>query len=133
ARDPSSVFTSPDTTENTLVQFQASGSYWVTDNFSITAQAYKRKSRRHQMNGDVYTEHDELFIKRDLAPGEEYTCLYESTNEYGLPDYYLVSVPGNRFNLGAMDPNDLAALGNFFAAPTLDDAFAALPPVWLNN
>ena len=133
ARDPSSVFTSPDTTENTLVQFQLSSSYFVNDNFSITAQAYKRQSRRHQMNGDVYTEHDDLYIKRDLAPGEEFTCLFESTNEYGLPDYYLVSIPGDRFNYFALDPDDFAALEAFFFAPDLETAFAALPPEWLNK
>lgn len=31
-----------------------------------------------------------------LDPEEEYTCLYNSTNKYGLPDYYVV----------AFDPND---------------------------
>ncbi|MDP2246820.1 MAG: TonB-dependent receptor, partial [Nitrosomonadales bacterium] len=129
ARDPSSVFTSPDTTDNTLTQFQLSGSYFVNDNFSITAQAYKRKSKRHQINGDVYTEHDDWPLKRDLAPGEEYTCLYNTTNEYGLPDYYVVSIPGgNQWDLDQWP----AELMDFAFAATLEDAFATLPAAWKN-
>jgi outer membrane receptor protein involved in Fe transport len=125
AQDHRSVFSSPDSTDNSLVQFQLSSSYFVNDNFSITAQAYKRKSRRHQINGDVYTEHDDWKLKRDLAPGEEYTCLYNSTNDYGLPDYYVVSIPGGEFwDMG----NWPTELQNFAFAATLEDAFAALPP-----
>lgn len=93
------VFTSPDSTDNRLKQFQLSGSYFVNDNFSITAQAYRRDSKRHSIGGDVYTDHEELsnIYNRDLKPGEEYTCLYNSTNKYGLPDYYIIDLPNNDF------------------------------------
>src|SRR5690606_2267536 len=119
----------PDTTDNTLTQFQLSGSYFVNDNFSITAQAYKRKSKRQQINGDVYTEHDDWPLKRDLAPGEEFTCLYNTTNEYGLPDYYVVSIPGgNAFDLDQWP----AELMDFAFAADLEEAFSYLPAAWKN-
>jgi len=129
AQDPTSVFSSPDSTDNSLVQFQLSSSYFVNDNFSITAQAYKRKSSRHQINGDVYTEHDDWLLRRDLAPGEEYTCLYNTTNKYGLPDYYVVSIPGgNPWDTSQWSPE----LMNFALSANLADAFASLPPEWKN-
>lgn len=140
AQDPTSVFTSPDTTENTLVQFQLSGSYFVSDNFSVTAQAYKRMSRRHQVGSDVFTEFEDQVVRRDLAPGEEYTCLFENSadNKYGLPDYYVVKVPGldyeNGIDYGLMPPEIYEFVG-FGALPppaTLDEAFSRLPDSWKN-
>ncbi|SNR84415.1 Outer membrane receptor proteins, mostly Fe transport [Methylobacillus rhizosphaerae] len=95
AQDRSSVFTSPDTTDNRLWQFQLSGSYFVNDNFSITGQAYRRNSKRKQKNADVYTEYDDSFVRRKLEEGEQYTCLFDGTNAYELPDYYVVDIPNN--------------------------------------
>jgi len=112
-QDREGVFTSPDTTENTLVQFQASGSYWVTDNFNITAQAYKRKSRRHAIGADVYTEHGAQKVLRNLRPGEVYTCLFDSDNEYGLPNYYLLPLrnPNDWFDPVNQEFIDFAFMG----------------------
>lgn len=104
-KDRDSVFTSPDTTENSLQQFQLSGAYQVNDKFSITGQVYRRNSKRQQQGADVHTEFGDQVVKRDLNPGEEYTCLFNSTNEYGLPDYYLVPVQN----------------GSYFADPVLMD------------
>ncbi|MGP1716088.1 MAG: TonB-dependent receptor domain-containing protein [Methylophilus sp.] len=96
------VYTSPDTTKNNLAQFQLSGSYFVNDKFSVTGQVYRRNSKRKQRSGDVFTDYaDGLLARR--RPGinpltntpEEYTCLFNSTNPYGIPDYYLVPVPVN--------------------------------------
>ena len=89
--DSESVFTSPDKTDNDLQQFQLSGAYQVNDTFSVTAQVYRRNSDRHQIGSDVVTDwDDELVAKRLPADGEEYTCLYNSTNDYNLPDYYVI-------------------------------------------
>jgi outer membrane receptor protein involved in Fe transport len=96
AQDRNGVFTSPDTTKNRLLQLQLSGSFIVNDNFTITGQVYRRNSDRRALGADVYTEHRGDYARRKLDPGEEYTCLYNSTNKYGLPDYYVV----------AFDPND---------------------------
>lgn len=93
------VYTSPDVTKNQLAQFQLSGSYFVNDTFSITGQVYHRASNRKQKSGDVFTGYDEELLAR-RRPGinsttgtpEEYTCLFNSTNQYGVPDYYLVPV-----------------------------------------
>jgi Fe(3+) dicitrate transport protein len=102
ARDPSSVFTSPDTTKNKLQQFQLSGNYFVNDNFSVTGQVYRRNSKRHQVGADVATYESDLVARRkpkpadpaNGTPAEEYTCLLSSTNPYGykIPDYYLVPI-----------------------------------------
>ncbi len=93
AQDPTSIFTAPDTTDNTLAQFQLSGAFQVNDSFSVTGQVYRRNSKRHQMGADVFTDWDEeLQAKRMPAPGEEYTCTFNGTNQYGLPDYFVVPV-----------------------------------------
>lgn len=92
-RDRDSVFTSPDTTENKLQQFQLASAFQVNDTFSITGQVYRRNSDRHQQGADVMTDYsDELIAKRLPADGEEYTCLFNSTNDYGyeVPDYFVL-------------------------------------------
>jgi len=103
-QDRNGVFTSPDTTDNRLWQFQLSGSYFVNDNFTITAQAYRRNSKRKSLGADVYTQHGTQTVKRNLRPGEQFTCLFDSTNDYGLPDYYLIDL-GNPSDLGDMAAN----------------------------
>lgn len=97
ARDPSSVFTSPDTTDNTLSQFQLSGSYFVNDNFTVTAQIYRRNSKRHQVGADVFTDIKEGTVRQIIhEPGAETTCLYaESEVTEGVPLYYVIPVPAD--------------------------------------
>ena len=129
-QDRNGVFTSPDTTDNRLFQFQLSGSYFVNDNFTITAQAYRRNSKRHSMGGDVYTEFGKQTVRRNLNPGEQFTCLFESTNDYGLPDYYVVSMPNSDlFNPFAWP----AELFNFAIQPDSATAFATLPEALKNQ
>lgn len=91
------VYTSPDVTKNQLAQFQLAGSYFVNDKFTITGQAYHRNSKRKQKSGDVFTDYDQELLAR-RRPGinattgtpEQYTCLFNSTNSYGVPDYYAI-------------------------------------------
>jgi outer membrane receptor protein involved in Fe transport len=91
AQDRNSVFTSPDTTKNRLQQFQLSAAFQANDNFSITGQVYRRNSKRHQVNGDVFTDwRENKTAKDDPAKAEGFTCLFRSTNPYGLPDYIIV-------------------------------------------
>lgn len=87
------VFTSPDTTTNELLQFQLSGNYFVSDTFNISAQAYRRNSKRKSVGADVYTEYGNQNVRRNLRPGEQYTCLYDSDNANGLPNYYVLDQP----------------------------------------
>jgi Fe(3+) dicitrate transport protein len=106
--DSESVFTSPDKTDNDLQQFQLSGAYQVNDTFSVTAQVYRRNSDRHQIGSDVITDwDDELVAKRLPANGEQLTCLFNSNNEYDLPDYYVLPIedyqPGVN-DIGSFDP-----------------------------
>ena len=99
-QDRNGVFTSPDTTDNRLLQFQLSGSYFVNDNFTITSQVYRRNSKRTTRGADVYTEHNG-YVRRALNTGEQYTCLFNSTNGLGLPDYYVFDVPNNDWSQSA--------------------------------
>lgn len=104
ARDPTSVFTSPDTTKNKLAQIQLSGNYFVNDNFTITGQVYRRNSKRKAQGADVYTEYGNTAASRNMDAGDQYTCLYNSTNAYGLPDYYVLKIPTDIFS--HLDVND---------------------------
>jgi outer membrane receptor protein involved in Fe transport len=142
ARDPSSVFTSPDTTKNRLQQFQLSSNYFVNDNFTVTGQVYRRNSKRHQVGADVMRDYDGgLVARRLLDPSEQYTCLYRvsdtanaygpgsQANRYGVPDYLVLPVvytntgQGNNvdfsntnlaqdFNNGTLDINNYTNLIN---------------------
>jgi outer membrane receptor protein involved in Fe transport len=98
AQNRNGSFTSEDTTKNQLLQFQLSGSYFVSDTFTVTGQVYRRSSKRHQMGADAYIDYDDNdYVARKLNPGENYTCLYNSNNANGLPNYYVVDL---------VDPND---------------------------
>ncbi|MGP1716477.1 MAG: TonB-dependent receptor domain-containing protein [Methylophilus sp.] len=127
-QDRNGVYTSPDTTRNRLAQFQLSGSYFVNDNFTITAQAYRRNSKRKSLGADVYTEFGKQQLKRNLAQGEQFTCLFESTNKYGLPDYAII--PWQNGDLGTLFDDPVIAA--FLSAPTVDDAFSSLPSNMIN-
>nr|WP_232418448.1 TonB-dependent receptor [Methylotenera sp. 1P/1] len=102
AQDRNASFTSEDTTKNRLSQFQLSGSYFVTDNFTVTGQIYRRNSKRKSLGADAYTDGfgDAQTIQRNLAPGEQFSCNFVSTNRYGLPDYYVIDLA---------DPNDFSS------------------------
>jgi outer membrane receptor for Fe3+-dicitrate len=105
-QDRNGIYTSPDTTENRLWQGQLSGSYFVSDNFTITGQAYRRKSKRHQIGADVFTDYDPaLTAKRRANSTDQFTCLFKSSpnNKYGLPDYFVIPVtndPSGIFSSG---------------------------------
>ena len=129
-RSRDGVYTSPDTTKNTLGQFQLSGSYFVSDTFTVTGQVYHRNSKRKQKSGDVFTDYDEELLARRkprINPNtntlEQYTCLFNSTNQYGVPDYYLVPV--------TVDP----ATGNadILTSPFFTDLLADANPGVLDN
>lgn len=94
AQDREGVFTAPDRTKNKLDQYQLFGSYFASDTFTVTGQIYRRNSKRHQIGADVYTEYGNSSAIRNLTAGAQYTCLYGST-KYGLPNYYVLQVPGN--------------------------------------
>lgn len=102
AQDRNSVFSSPDTTKNTLQQFQLSGSYFVSDNFTVTGQVYRRKSDRRQKGGDVMRDYPQtLTAKRRSDSNDQYTCLFPTTNGLNLPDYIVVPVVYTQ-----IDPNN---------------------------
>ncbi|MCB5187935.1 TonB-dependent receptor [Methylobacillus caricis] len=108
-QDSNGVFTSPDTTKNDLVQFQLSSSYFVSENFTVTAQVYRRDSKRHQIGADVFTglanQEEGVFARDKTLEAMPYTCLLDSTNTVGLPDFYVLTIenPTDPFNDLFMD------------------------------
>lgn len=104
-QDSSQVFTSPDETKNRLLQFQLSGLWDVSDTFNISAQMYKRKSRRNSSTGDVNQEFSGGATRRAKA-GEQLTTSFPDLDGDGLPDPDLsqssianVAVDANQFRL----------------------------------
>lgn len=138
-QDRNSVFTSPDTTDNRLWQAQLSGSYFVNDTFTVTGQMYRRNSKRHQVGADAFTDYDEaLTAKRRYAAGEQYTCLFNSNNPHGVPDYLVIPVDNydpstntifssaflaDMFDGDGIDPNNYAAYLNAQLPPEFLAAF----------
>ena len=84
-QDRSQVFTSPDETNNRLMQFQLTGLWDVTDTFNITGQIYKRKSRRNSSTGDINQDFSGGATRRP-NPGELITSYTPDMNGDGLPD-----------------------------------------------
>ena len=122
-QERSSIFTAPDKTDNNLAQFQLSGAFQATETFSITGQVYRRNSKRHQVGADVFTgftDADYLVAARRVpAPGEQWTCLLDSHNSYGVPDYFVVSTdnPASDISDLLVNPFFITALSNGYMDP----------------
>ena len=91
AADRGSVFTSPDQTRNRLNQFNLSGQFEVSELFNVTAQGYRRDSRRRGVNGDVYGEFDDIGPSSPLGGRfvrnpEDEICRYADVDDDGRPD-----------------------------------------------
>ncbi|WP_253950347.1 TonB-dependent receptor [Methylibium sp. T29] len=54
------VFTSPDRSDNRVLQLALGGQFDVSERFNITGQLYTRKSRRGGLNGDIYEGFDDM-------------------------------------------------------------------------
>lgn len=123
ARDRNSVYSSEDTTNNRLQQFQLAANYFVNDTFTITGQVYRRNSKRHQVGADVFADHEQdALARRRLANGEQYTCLLDDSNNDGIPDYYVYTLenPSDGFNTDLFsNPFVLDALINNNVNPAL--------------
>ena len=88
-QDRSQVFTSPDVTENKLLQFQLTGQWDVSDTFNVTGQVYRRKSRRNSSTSDINQDFGGSPTRRPAA-GEQIIPGYADINTDGLPDYNAV-------------------------------------------
>ena len=65
---PQTVFTSPDRSENRLLQVKLSGTFDVTDAWSLTTHVYHRSSNRNGLNGDIYEGFQDLSADKDAIP-----------------------------------------------------------------
>ena len=112
-KNPASVFTSPDQTENELQQYNLGGEFFVNDNVSITGQIYRRDSNRRSIAGDIYEDFDEMdsglgghvLGKSDGKTTDtgQPVCQYRDNNKDKLPDYF---VPTDRDGSGYIDEDD---------------------------
>lgn len=144
ARDRNASFTSEDETNNRLQQFQLSGAFQASENFSITGQLYRRNSKRHQVGADAFIDYDEnRSAKTRPAATDGYTCMFKTTanprdgsnpNVYGIPDYLVISVnrsAGERIDLHPIFDEwsnnggqvDLSNYAQFKNLPVLPKAF----------
>ena len=112
--DSSEIFTSPDETKNRLLQFQLTGLWDVSDTFNISAQLYKRKSKRNSSTGDVNQDFGGNATRRPAA-GEYPGYFAVDLNNDGLPDF---------------DPNTVQSFN--VAATTITDPFGNLVDVSLD-
>ncbi|MCB4812267.1 TonB-dependent receptor [Methylovorus menthalis] len=106
-QDPSQVYTSPDVSRNRLMQFQATGTWDVSDTFSITGQIYNRNSKRKTSTADV----NENFggagadanrsgnVVTDKSSDQQLLPGLSDINQDGRPDYnnYAVNVAADEF------------------------------------
>jgi len=96
-QNPSSVFTSPDSTENQLQQYTLGGELFLNDEWSVTGQIYRRDSSRKAVAGDIYEDFADMEINdwsRPMTPtGGTLTgdpvCRYPDANHDGVMDYGL--------------------------------------------
>lgn len=57
-RDPTAVYTSPDSVQNKLLQFQLLGQYDITPDLSLSMMGYRRKVTQITSNGDFWDDWD---------------------------------------------------------------------------
>ena len=98
-KNPESVFTSPDQTENELQQYTLGGEFFFNDEWSLTGQIYRRDSNRSATTGDIYEDFDEMTSgpngwKLGNSDGKttafgQPVCQYQDVNRDNIPDYFL--------------------------------------------
>lgn len=142
-KDPSSVFTSPDQTENELQQYNLGGEYFFNDNLSLTGQIYRRDSNRSAIAGDMYEDFNEMDAgsrggnKVGASDGKTTSnglpvCQYQDVNHDRIPDYY---VPLDKNGDGNFDLDNLGydiiypEAVNIPLTPKLADNVAMMPPL----
>lgn len=124
-QDPSSVFTSPDSTENQLQQYTLGGELFLNDEWSVTGQIYRRDSSRKAVAGDIYEDFDEMELRdwsrpmTSSAPANgQPVCRYQDANHDGVLDYGVYDpntgelIPGtvNKKNLTIEESNNVYPL-----------------------
>lgn len=90
-QDSTAVYTSPDETNNKLLQFQLSGAFDVSDTFNVTGMVYNRNSTRKSSSGDIIDEENfrsQRSPTKKLGNGVE-ICALTDENSDGFPDYYI--------------------------------------------
>jgi len=126
-QNPEAVFTSPDSTENQLQQYNLGGELFLNDNWSLTGQIYRRDSSRNSVAGDIYEDFremsggqgDPLQTTGKTRTGQP-VCRYQDANHDGIPDYGLDA----DFD-GIIDPGSI----NAPLKPGDENFLAEVPPM----
>jgi iron complex outermembrane recepter protein len=69
--DREQVFTSPDQVQNQLEHYTINGSWYVTDNLTLSGSAYKRNLNQSAIGADVYDAYYPAQSRWDGIPGAE--------------------------------------------------------------
>ncbi len=95
-QNPTSVFTSPDSTENELQQYTLGGELFFNDEWSLTGQIYRRDSNRSSVTGDIYEDFSDMELggwdepmQADGTLTGDPVCRYADANQDGVMDYGL--------------------------------------------
>lgn len=103
AQRPEAVFTSPDRSKNSLVQFTLSGAFDVSSTQSATGRVYHRKSNRKALNGDIYEGFD------DFSGTDGLDVVYDPSRPLG--DQYITRNGAKQFGpLGALQAGATGAV-----------------------
>ena len=116
-KNPESVFTSPDSTENELQQYNLGGEFFFNDKLSLTGQIYRRDSSRKSVAGDIYEDFEDISASDLGRPSKsngtltgQPVCRYPDANKDGIRDYGLDKDGDELVDPGtvnvALSPND---------------------------
>ncbi len=94
-QNPAAVFSSPDSTENSLQQYSLGGEFFFTGSLSLTGQIYRRDSNRKSLTGDIYEDFQDMGsgwenpLQANGTRTGQRACRYQDINKDGVPDYGL--------------------------------------------
>ena len=85
-RDPSAVYTSPDTVQNKLLQFQLMGQYDITSELSLSLMGYRRKVSQIMSSGDFWDDWDKAATRVTPCNGINVNGVLDAGTGPGNPD-----------------------------------------------
>ena len=115
AQNRSQVYTSPDKSNNDLLQFQLNGIWDVTDTFNVTGQIYKRNSKRKSKTTDVNENFDGIAaVPLNQLAGKQVLYGFADVDKDGRPDFN-----NQAYNIAAdVNGSPLATDGTVYTDPS---------------
>lgn len=135
-KNPESVFTSPDSTENELQQYNLGGEFFLNDEWSLTGQIYRRDSNRSSVAGDIYEDFDDMDDSDLSRPGKPFLqvpvfpiCRYRDGNHDKQPDYYIATDTDGDGFITEDDPIDPKTINKRNITKSDTNHIELLPPL----